>query len=128
MMKITGHPQPVIKPHLIRREVEERLEKERRKIADEAARLAGEMEGEWQERDSPSEIEIREVEFNHRAALQSRLRHIDEALLRMRHESYGACIDCQKQIPAKRLLNDLTVSRCLACQTLVDGKVPGSSI
>ena len=123
-MKITNYPERVTKQSLIRKDLEERLKKERRKIAGETERLAEEMGGEWQERDSPSEKEIREVEFRHQEALQIRLRDIDDALERMRHKVYGSCVDCKKKIPARRLFNDLTVSRCLACQAVADGNVP----
>jgi RNA polymerase-binding transcription factor DksA len=124
MMKITNNPERITKQSLIWKDVEERLQKERHKVAGETGRLAQELEGEWQERDSPSEKEIREVEFRHREALQIRLRDIDDALERMKHKVYGSCVDCKKKIPAGRLFNDLTVSRCLACQAVADGNIP----
>lgn len=123
-MKITNHPERITKQSLIWKDVEDRLQKERRKIADETERLAQELESEWQERDSPSEKEIREVEFRHQEALQIRLRDIDGALERINYKAYGLCVDCKKKIPTGRLFNDLTVSRCLACQAAVDGIVP----
>jgi DnaK suppressor protein len=128
MIKVTSHPERVTKQSLIWKDVEERLKKERRKVAGETGRLAEELEGEWQERDSPSEKETREVEYRHREALQTRLRDIDDALERMRYKTYGACIDCHKKIAVRRLFNDLTASRCLACQTIADGNVPETSI
>jgi RNA polymerase-binding transcription factor DksA len=128
MMKTMSRPERVTKQSLIWKDVEARLKKERRKVAGEAGRIAADLEGEWQERDSPSEKEIREVEYNHREALQTRLRDIDEAVERMKHKTYGSCVDCKKKIPVTRLFNDLTVSRCLACQTVADGDVPERSI
>jgi RNA polymerase-binding transcription factor DksA len=128
MMKITISPQRVSKQSLIWQDVAQRLERERRHIADEAGRLAAVTEGEWQERDSPSEDEIREVEFIRREALQARLRDIEAALERMRRKTYGACVDCKRKVPVRRLFNDLTVSRCLDCQTIADGVVPRRSI
>jgi DnaK suppressor protein len=124
MIKTINQPEAVTKQSLIWKDMSERLEKERRQIADRAGRLAMEMEGGWQERDSPSEIEIREVEFNHREALQTRLRDIDEALARISYQTYGLCIDCKKRIPLSRLFNDPTVCRCLGCQAAADGEVP----
>jgi RNA polymerase-binding transcription factor DksA len=124
MMKITSYPERITKQSVIRKDLEERLKKERRKVAGETERLAGDMEQEWQERDSPSEREIREVEYRHQEAMQIRLRDIDDALERMKHKVYGLCVDCKKKIPAKRLFNDLTASRCLTCQAAADGNVP----
>jgi RNA polymerase-binding transcription factor DksA len=124
MMNIINHPEPITKQSLIWEYVEERLQKERHKVAGETGRLAQDLEGEWQERDSPSEKEIREVEYRHQEALQIRLRDIDDALERIKHKVYGLCLDCEKKISAGRLFNDLTVARCLACQAVADGNVP----
>jgi RNA polymerase-binding transcription factor DksA len=128
MMKTMSRPPRITKQSLIWKDVEERLKKERRKIEDEAGRLAGELESEWQERDSPSEDEIREVEFSHQEALYIRLRALEDALERIKHKTYGSCIDCKKKISVTRLFNDLTVSRCLTCQAVADGDVPKRSI
>jgi RNA polymerase-binding transcription factor DksA len=128
MIKITSHPERVTKQSLVWKDVEEGLKKERRKVAGETGRLAEELETEWQERDSPSEKETREVEYRHREALQIRLRDIDDALERMRYKTYGSCIDCKKKIAVRRLFNDLTVSHCLACQTIADGNVSETSL
>ena len=80
-----------------------------------------EMDEGWQERDSPSEEEIREVEFSHRENLYVTLRTIDEALARLADNSFGLCLDCGKKIQAKRLRMNPTVSRCLACQSACEG-------
>ena len=72
--------------------------------------------GEWQERDSPAEIEMREVDFNQLQALQTQLRNLEWAESRLHDNSFGICIDCGKRISEKRLLNDPCVTRCINCQ------------
>ena len=128
MIKTTSHPQRVTKQSLIWKDVEERLKTERRRIADEMAPVARDLESEWQERDSPSEVETRDVEFSHREALQIRVRDIDAALERIERKTYGLCIDCNRRIPVRRQFNDLAVSRCIACQTVADRHVPENTI
>ena len=128
MLETKSRKERTTKKSLIWKDVEERLKRERRLVVDELHRQARYLEGEWQERDSPSEIEIREVEFCRREALQTRLRNIDDTLERMKRKTYGLCIDCQKRVASIRLFNDLTASRCLACQTIADGHVPKTSI
>ena len=82
----------------------------------------------WQERDSPAEDEIREVEFNHRANLLNQWRDIEEALQRLKEKAFGRCLDCGKQIAAKRLLANPMVSRCLPCQRRVEGDISTPSL
>ena len=82
----------------------------------------------WQERDSPAEDEIREVEFNHRAKLLNQWREIEEALQRLQQKAFGRCIDCGKQIAAKRLFASPMVSRCLPCQARVEGDISTPSL
>lgn len=77
----------------------------------------------WQERDSPSEREIRDVEYSHRGATRQRLREIDEALERMRSAGYGLCTECGTKIERKRLASDPAVSLCLECRSRVEGEV-----
>jgi RNA polymerase-binding transcription factor DksA len=113
-----------LKQELLWNHSEEKLLQERRKIANAIAknlRLTHDLDEGWQERDSPSEEEIREVEFSHREHLHSTLRHIDEALERLANQSFGRCIECRRLIEKKRLQADPTVGRCLACQSALEG-------
>ena len=50
------------------------------------------------------------------------LQDIEVALARIADGSYGACIDCGREIGRARLKADPTLTRCLSCQTLVDGE------
>jgi DnaK suppressor protein len=50
------------------------------------------------------------------------LQDIEVALARIADGSYGACIDCGAEIGRARLKADPTLTRCLPCQTLVNGK------
>ena len=55
------------------------------------------------------------------ADLTSRhLRDIDFALQRLEEGTYGACVDCEGQIPARRLRALPWASRCVACQESTD--------
>jgi RNA polymerase-binding transcription factor DksA len=113
-----------LKLELLWNHSETRLLQEKRKIETAIAnnlRLTRDMDEGWQERDSPSEKEIREVEFGHRQNLHTTLRDIDEALERLANQSFGRCVECRKPIEKKRLQADPTVSRCLACQSALEG-------
>ena len=48
-----------------------------------------------------------------------RLRHIETALGRIERNSFGACVDCEEPIPAKRLAISWA-SRCVPCREIVD--------
>jgi RNA polymerase-binding transcription factor DksA len=50
------------------------------------------------------------------------LQDIEVALARIADGSYGACIDCGREIGRARLKADPTLQRCLPCHTLVDGE------
>jgi DnaK suppressor protein len=125
-----------IKPDIDRQkvlsEIEKRLNDEQRQV--ELAILASKNAGGnglevlWQERDSPAEDEIREVEFNHRASLLGQWRDIEDARQRLKQQSYGRCIDCGKKIAIKRLSANPRVSRCLACQTGIEGDISTPSL
>ena len=124
MIKTMTEQERITKRGLIWRGVEERLKRERRQVRDDVERLLAEREREWQGRESPSQEEAREVAYSHRESLHLRLRELDEALERLRHKTYGSCVDCNKKIAVARLFNDLAVSRCLDCQTVADGEAP----
>jgi RNA polymerase-binding transcription factor DksA len=70
----------------------------------------------WQEIDSPSECEIREIEYAHLDSLLQRLRAIEEALERINAGCYGRCSDCGRSIGARRLATDPAITVCLNCQ------------
>jgi putative phosphoribosyl transferase len=46
----------------------------------------------WQDRDSASEAEIRDVEFGHRGAIRQRILQIERALERIKSDTYGRCV------------------------------------
>ena len=49
-----------------------------------------------------------------------RLRDIEAALGRIEKDSFGVCVDCEEQIPAKRLAALPWASRCVSCRETVD--------
>lgn len=75
-----------------------------------------ELQSEWQERDSPAERNLREVEWNQYSALQHELSEIEAAKKRLENGKYGMCEDCAGPIPEKRLKLLPAVRRCIACQ------------
>jgi DnaK suppressor protein len=108
-------------------EMERRLIDERRKLisALTSASLVQDELGEgWQERDSPSEDELREVEYTLRDAQHRRLNLVDEALERLRAGSFAICIRCGKNVSARRLETDPAISVCLDCAKKFDPPPP----
>jgi DnaK suppressor protein len=106
-----------------RQKVADKLRQEHENVEGAIAQYLRSNDGlpnEWQEKDSPSEVEIREVEFRQLEALQTRLRALEWAQSRFQHHDYGLCADCGKQIALKRLLNDPTVERCIDCQAATE--------
>ncbi|MEZ5307401.1 MAG: TraR/DksA C4-type zinc finger protein [Pyrinomonadaceae bacterium] len=79
-----------------------------------------ELKSEWQERDSPSESNLRAVEWNQYVNLQDELVEINDARARLAHGSYGLCEDCGEPIALKRLENLPAASRCIACQEITE--------
>ena len=75
----------------------------------------------WEERDSPSEDEAREVEFSHHESIILRLQQVEEALQRIGVGTYGRCLACGVQIKLKRLAADYAAPLCLACQIENEG-------
>lgn len=45
------------------------------------------------------------------------LKMIDEALDSIERGDYGVCVDCEREIPMKRLLSVPYVERCIECMT-----------
>ena len=76
----------------------------------------------WQDRDSASESEIRDVEFAHRGAIRERILQIDEALDRIRAGTYGRCIGCGHVIDKRRLANEPDTPFCVDCQRALEGE------
>jgi RNA polymerase-binding transcription factor DksA len=75
-----------------------------------------ELQSEWQERDSPAERNLREVEWDQYSSLKEELSEITDAKLRLAEGTYGVCEDCHKKISAKRIANVLTARKCISCQ------------
>ena len=50
-----------------------------------------------------------------RARREHELARIDGALRRMENDEYGDCFVCGEPIPARRLQNDPSVTRCVDC-------------
>jgi RNA polymerase-binding transcription factor DksA len=71
----------------------------------------------------PSDEIPRELEWLHRALLESRLRDIGEAQDRLIEGLYGRCLDCDEEIDERRLIADPATARCFACQSVIDGKL-----
>jgi DnaK suppressor protein len=98
----------------------EQEEKRIRKILLADAEDFEELQSEWQERDSPAERNLREVEWNQYASLQNELSEIEEAKQRLADNTYGICEDCEKEISAKRLLVVPTAKKCISCQEKIE--------
>src|SRR5690242_5895611 len=75
----------------------------------------------WQERDSSSERDIRDVEYALRESLRQRLLQVDQALERLRAGTYGLCTQCAAKISRKRLDKEPAATLCLPCQTATEG-------
>ncbi|HET9532978.1 MAG TPA: TraR/DksA C4-type zinc finger protein [Blastocatellia bacterium] len=106
--------------------LEDRLRSERHAIIEALvaeSRTDGPLTEGHRERGSPSEDEMRELEFSHRDALRRRLRETDEALGRLKAGSYGICAVCGEKINRKRLAADPAVSLCLTCQSASEGQM-----
>lgn len=76
----------------------------------------------WQDRDEPSEGQIRDLEFVHRGALRQRVLQIEGALERIKLGTYGICVKCGQAIESGRLAQESEVSFCLRCQTAFEGE------
>ena len=47
---------------------------------------------------------------------------VSQALARLGTNTYGACVDCQAEIPFDRLKAESWALRCVACETLQENK------
>ena len=61
-----------------------------------------------------------DIEWLHRARLETRLREIIDAQDRLLDGTYGKCVECGEQIAAGRLMADPAAYLCLHCQKLVE--------
>ena len=51
-----------------------------------------------------------------------RLRDVEAALRRIKEGDFGACVDCDEEIPTKRLTAIPWASRCVRCQEAADSR------
>ncbi len=79
-----------------------------------------ELQPDWQERDSPAERNLREVEWSQYEALSWELVEIADAKSRLNDDTYGICEDCGVEISKKRLTSILTPKRSISCQEKVE--------
>ena len=58
-----------------------------------------------------------QIELHHQFAglNRAKLRMIDQALERIENHTYGICVDCEEQIPEKRLLFNPYYIVCVSC-------------
>ena len=54
--------------------------------------------------------------------MSRRLRDVEAALRRIQEGDFGACGDCDEQIPVKRLIAIPWASRCVRCQETADSR------
>lgn len=113
------------------KKAEQRLSAERERLLSELAvdsEAPDELINGWQERDSASEREIRDLEYVHRGALRQRIHQIDHALERIKAGTYGLCERCGENINRLRLANEPGVALCLACQRALEGETVPSTM
>jgi RNA polymerase-binding transcription factor DksA len=58
----------------------------------------------------------REIEWRHRAQLETRLRQLNDAQDRLMDGVYGRCTDCGGEIDSGRLAADPASALCMNCQ------------
>jgi len=58
----------------------------------------------------------REIEWRHRAQLETRLRELNDAQDRLMDGAYGRCTDCGGEIDRGRLAADPASALCMNCQ------------
>jgi RNA polymerase-binding transcription factor DksA len=113
------------------KQAEQQLRADREKLVSELASDSAppnELVDGWQNRDSPSEDEIRDVEFDHRGALRQRILRIERAIERINLGTYGRCARCGRAIDSTRLTEEPEVLFCLGCQSDFEGELTRSTI
>ena len=58
----------------------------------------------------------REIEWRHRAQLETRVRELNDAQDRLMDDAYGRCTDCGGEIDSGRLAADPASGLCMNCQ------------
>ena len=69
----------------------------------------------WAVADLETALDVAEVSRD-----AGELREVESALLRLKHDTFGECIDCGNYIPYARLHANPSASRCIACQERVE--------
>jgi DnaK suppressor protein len=72
--------------------------------------------------DASDEVQ-KQLEWWHRAQLESRLRDIGEAQDRLIEGLYGRCSDCGEEIDFRRLTADPAAALCLSCEKAIEGQL-----
>jgi len=107
----------------------DRLDKEEthvRKVLEADAGDVKDLMSEWQERDSPSENNLRTVEWSQYSSLQNVLAEIGKAKRRIQEGTYGICDTCKMAISAKRLKALPVALYCIQCQEKLEAE-PGAA-
>lgn len=77
---------------------------------------------------------LADIEIALASSEAAELGEIERALLRLRSDTYGACVDCGVDIPPARLEAEPAAARCIACQAALElsksasGKDPTPSL
>lgn len=66
--------------------------------------------------DSMDRAQVLHQNIEQKVFHEQELLDIDEALSRIKAETYGCCQGCKKPIPLRRLIAIPTAKRCVACQ------------
>jgi RNA polymerase-binding protein DksA len=92
------------------------LQKLRKHVLDAIEADEAELNHGWDAVDAPAEENVREVEYARHGLLTSRLRMIDEALMRIDAGAYGQCAKCGASIGITRLEAEPEAELCIKCQ------------
>jgi RNA polymerase-binding transcription factor DksA len=63
---------------------------------------------------------LRQIEWQHRGQLETRLRDLNDAQDRLLDGAYGRCLDCNAEIDNRRLTADPAATLCINCQRTLD--------
>ena len=108
----------------------ELLQGEKEEVCRELARAGSLVHGNGfavNERDVTDEY-TEEIDWHHRDQLEQRLREIIDAQDRLTGGGYGNCVECRKEIAAKRLLANPAATCCLSCQQSAERQVLSHTI
>jgi DnaK suppressor protein len=111
-------------------EIWQRLQDEKSEVSQtllDEGRLLHDQVNAGPEADASDEV-LRELEWKHRAQLESRLRDIGEAQDRLIEGLYGRCTDCGEEIDCRRLAADPAATLCLSCQKTIEGTLEFCSL